>query len=178
MSEFTGKTVKPIASTEELLAYSLALETEAVERFNELADQMEMHYNFEVADLFRKLANIEGIHIDNVNKASACRELPPMSAWEFDWQDGQSPEGGSAEDAHYLMQAWQAIELAMQGEKRAVAFFQHVAATATDEDVVNMALELVEEEEEHVYLLEQWQKRFPKPEEGWDEDLDPPNISE
>ena len=169
---------KPIGSTEELLAYSLALETEAVDRFNDLADQMEMHHNFDVADLFRKLAKIEGIHINNVNKASEGKDLPAMPAWEFEWEDGESPEGGSMDDAHYLMEAWHAIEMAMKGEKRAVAFFRHVVETATDAEVVKMALELVEEEEEHVYLLEQWQKRFPKPEDDWDEDLDPPNIAE
>lgn len=178
MNEFAGKTSQPIGSTEELLAYSLAIETEAVDRFNDLADQMEMHFNFEVAELFRKLAKIEGIHIDNVNKVSEGRELPAMSAWEFDWQDGESPEGGAAEDAHYLMGAWHAIELAMQGEKRAVAFFRHVAETATHAEVVKMALEHVKEEEEHVYLLEEWQKRFPRPEDNWDDDLDPPNISD
>lgn len=178
MSGIINKPKQSIGSTEELLAYSLALETEAVERFDDLADQMETHHNYEVADLFRKLARIEGMHIDNVKKASAGKELPNLLAWEFEWEGGESPEGGAMEDAHYLMQPWHAIELAMQGERRAVAFFRHVADTATDEKVVEMALELVVEEEEHVELLEQWQERFPKPEEGWDEDMDPPAVQE
>jgi rubrerythrin len=178
MSVTINSQKRSIGSTEELLAYSLALETEAVERFDDLADQMETHHNYEVADLFRKLAKIEGLHIDNVKKASAGKQLPNLLAWEFEWEGGESPEGGSMEDAHYLMQPWHAIELAMQGEKRAVAFFRHVADTATDEKVVAMALELVAEEEEHVELLEQWKERFPKPEEGWDEDMDPPAVQE
>lgn len=169
---------RTIRSTEELLAYSLALETEAVDRFNDLADQMELHHNYEVAELFRKLAKIEGLHIENVNRASAGRELPSLQAWEFEWDGGESPEGGAMEDAHYLMQPWHAIELAMQGEKRAVAFFRHVADTASDDGVVAMALELVEEEEEHVALLMQWQERFPRPDTGWDDDLDPPTMLE
>jgi rubrerythrin len=169
---------RTIGSSEELLAYSLALETEAVERFNDLADQMEMHHNYEVADLFRKLAKIEGLHIDNVRRASKGKQLPALLAWEFEWDGGESPEGGSMEDAHYLMQPWHAIELAMQGEKRAVAFFRHVADTATDDEVVRMALELVEEEQEHVALLQRWQQRFPKPDETWDEDPDPPTVLE
>ncbi len=167
-----------IGSTEELLAYSLAIEKEAVERFTDLADQMEIHFNYDVADLFRELAAIEGLHIENVNKASEGKELPELMSWEFEWADGESPEGGAMEDAHYLMHPWHAIELARQGEKRAVAFFRHVAETASDEKVVAMALELVVEEEEHVELLEKWQKRFPKPAEGWDDDLDPPVIQE
>ncbi len=178
MSNNNNGPERSIGSTEELLAYSLALETEAVERFNDLADQMEMHHNYEVADLFRKLAKIEGMHIENVNKASTGKELPSILAWEFEWEGGQSPEGGEMEDAHYLMQPWHAIELAMQGELRAVAFFRHVADTAVDDGVLQMALELVKEEEEHVSLLQEWQERFPKPDQGWDEDLDPPTILE
>ena len=50
--------------------------------------------------------------------------------------------------------------------------------TAEDATVVKMALEMVEEEEEHVALLKKWQERFPKPEKGWDDDLDAPVISE
>ena len=178
MKNIANKSAGTIGSTEELLAYSLAIETEAVDRFNELADAMETHNNYEVAELFRKLAKIEGIHIDNVNKASAGRQLPAMLAWEFDWAEGESPEGGAMEEAHYLMEPWHAIEVAMKGEKRAVAFFRHVADTATDEAVIAMALDLVEEEEEHVSLLQQWQQRFPSPESDWNEDLDPPNIAE
>ncbi len=170
---------KVIATTEELLAYSLALEEEAVERFNELADQMEVHNNHEVADLFYKLAEIEGKHVENVNRAAEGKQLPDLLAWEFDWVDeGYSPEGGALEDAHYLMQPWHAIELAKHGEQRAVAFFRHVASSATDAGVKKLAEELVAEEEEHVALLEQWQERFPRPEEDWDDDLDPPTILE
>jgi len=76
------------------------------------------------------------------------------------------------------MKPWHAIELAMQGEKRAVAFFHHVAETTADEEVRSMALDLVAEEQEHVALLQKWQERFPRPDKGWDEDLDPPAILE
>jgi len=179
MSNDRSKPKQVIGTTEELLAYSLALEEEAVERFNELADQMEVHNNYEVADLFYKLAEIEGKHVDNVKRASEGKQLPDLLAWEFDWIDGgEPPEGGSLEDAHYLMSPWHAIELAKQGEQRAVAFFKHVAGSTTDNEVKKMARELVAEEQEHVELLEQWQERFSKPEDGWDDDLDPPTLLE
>jgi rubrerythrin len=178
MSDSSKNPGPTIGSTEELLAYSMAIETEAVERYNDLADQMEMHHNLEVADLFRKLAKIEGLHIENVRLASAGKQLPDMLAWQYEWQGGESPEGGAMDEAHYLMQPWHAIELAMHGEKRAVSFFRHVAETATDEKVLKLALELVTEEEEHVTLLQEWQKRFPRPVDGWDEDLDPPLVLE
>jgi rubrerythrin len=170
--------VRTIGSTEELLAYSLAMETEAVDRFNDLAEQMETHHNYEVADMFRKLAKIEGLHIINVSQAAEGKQLPSLLAWEYEWQGGESPEGGLMEEAHYLMQPWHAIELAMHGEMRAAAFYRHVADAAVDEAVLKLALELVEEEEEHVELLKKWQERYPKPAEGWDEDLDPPAMLE
>ena len=178
MTDNGGNPVRTIQTAEELLAYSLAMETEAVERFNDLAEQMETHHNYEVADLFHKLAKIEGLHIDNVKKASKGKKLPDLLAWEYEWEGGESPEGGSMDEAHYLMRPWHAIELAMHGEMRAAAFFRHVAETATDETVREMALKLLEEEEEHVALLKQWRERFPKPAEGWDEDLDPPTMLE
>lgn len=178
MTDQNKNPARTIGSTEELLAYSMAIETEAVDRYNDLADQMEMHHNYEVADLFRKLAKIEGLHIENVSLASAGKQLPNMLAWQYEWEDGESPEGGSMDEAHYLMQPWHAIELAMNGEKRAVSFFRHVAETAADEAVLKMALELVTEEEEHVALLQKWQERFPRPVSGWDEDLDPPTVLE
>ncbi len=179
MSKKVNNPAQIIGSTEELLAHSLAMEKEAVDRFTELAEQMEVHNNHEVADLFYKLAEIEGKHVENVNRASEGRQLPDLLAWEFDWiGQGQSPEGGALEDAHYLMQPWHAIELAMRGEQHAVAFFRHVVNTASDNGVISLARELVAEEEEHVELLRQWQKRFPPPEEGWDDDLDPPTLQE
>ena len=94
MTDNSNDPVRTIGSTEELLAYSLAMETEAVDRFNDLAEQMEVHHNYEVADLFRKLAKIEGLHIDNVNRAAEGKELPNLLAWEYEWRGGESPEGG------------------------------------------------------------------------------------
>ena len=176
----SGKTFQAdsIASTEELMAWSLAIEKEAVERFTDLADVMEIHNNHEVADLFRKLAEIEGLHVNNVSQASGDMLLPTIQSWAFEWADGESPEGGAMEEAHYLMHPWHAIQLAIRGEQRAVAFFNHVASASTNEKLTALALDLVAEEEEHVALLEDWLKRYPKPEEGWDDDPDPPMMQE
>jgi hypothetical protein len=34
------------------------------------------------------------------------------------------------------------------------------------------------EEREHVDLMRDWMKRVPRPKAGWDEDPDPPRMSE
>jgi rubrerythrin len=44
--------------------------------------------------------------------------------------------------------------------------------------VKKVAKEMAHEEREHVQLIEQWMKRVPKPEPGWDRDPDPPVYSD
>jgi rubrerythrin len=50
---------QPINSLGVLLAHALAMETDAAERYGELADQMEMHRKAGVAGIFRRLAKAE-----------------------------------------------------------------------------------------------------------------------
>jgi hypothetical protein len=40
------------------------------------------------------------------------------------------------------------------------------------------AKEMAEEEREHVALIKEWMKKVPRPAPGWDEDPDPPRMSE
>ena len=165
-------------SVDELLAYSLAIEQEAAERYAELADQMEVHNNQEVAELFHKLAAIEAKHIANVEAIGEGRELPQISLWELPWDDAESPEMLAQDDVHYLMTPYHALSLALVAERRAVAFFARMAKDAQDEDVWRMASGLRDEEQAHVALMEEWLRRYPKPEEGWDDDPDPPAAHE
>ena len=163
---------------DELLAHSLAIEREAAERYAELADQMEVHHNHEVAALFRKLAAIEAKHIAEVERRSAGHTLPHIPPWEYRWGDAESPEAPLHDEAHYLMTPYHALSLALAAEQRAEKFFAQVAATATQEDVRRMAGGLRDEEAEHVSLIEKWLNRYPKPEAGWDQDTDPPTAHE
>ncbi|NCF63809.1 MAG: rubrerythrin, partial [Gammaproteobacteria bacterium] len=48
---------KKITDLDIFLTYSVALEEEAAERHDELADMMDVHNNPEVAETFRKLAH-------------------------------------------------------------------------------------------------------------------------
>ena len=48
------------------MTQALAMETEAAQRYAEFADAMEMHNNREVAALFRKMADIEGRHAQQI----------------------------------------------------------------------------------------------------------------
>ncbi|GAB4360131.1 MAG: ferritin family protein [Gammaproteobacteria bacterium] len=166
-----------IRSVEELLAHANALETEAEQRYSMLADQMEAHNNVDVALLFRKMAEIEGKHIQRVDELSQDFEVPHIAPWDLQWE-GEAPEAIDSSDVHYLMTPYHALQLALRHEKRAADFFAELVETVDNEAVRKMARQLADEEFEHVRLLEEWLKKVPQPDEDWSEDPDPPSTQE
>jgi rubrerythrin len=167
-----------IDTVEELLAHALTLETEATERFEEIADNLEVHNNPEVAALFRKLAEYGHKHIAEVEDLAKSRTLPEISPWDFKWPDAESPESTPIEETHYMMTPYQALTLAQKVERNAHAFYALVADSTPNDEVRRVSTEFAEEEAEHVRLLDDWIKRFPKPDDDWDYDPDPPIMPE
>jgi rubrerythrin len=165
-----------IQSVAELLAHAHAMENEACERYQDLAEQMEVHNNLEVAELFRKMAKIERLHVEKILQRAGDIELPHIPPWEYQWLDSDSPEAVTITDAHYMMTPYHALEMALRAERQAFAFYSRVVETATEEAVLALAGELVEEEREHVALVEQWLAKYPPPDDDWDEDMDPPIL--
>jgi rubrerythrin len=162
-----------LASVEELYAYAYALEREASERYEMLTEQMESGNNPEVAEVFSKLAQIEALHAGQIAE-KAGGTPPARPPWDYDWGDIESPENIPLGAPHYLMSSRQALNLALACEKRALSFYQAVSDATGSEDVRAMAAEFVEEEREHVALIEEWLDKVPPEEPGWDEDPDEP----
>jgi rubrerythrin len=159
-----GKKKKPNAAFAEFMARAYVMEVDASERYSDFADQMEVHNNLEVAQLFRKLSHIEGLHAKRILE-------------EMGWK--QPPQTGAVTDLHYLMQPWHALEIALKNERRAEKFFARIVRSVkTPPAVKKIAAEMAEEEREHVRLIRDWMKRVPKPEPGWDRDPDPPVYSD
>ncbi len=159
------------------LAQAHAMEREAAQRYDELADQMEVHNNAEVAALFRRMAEFERKHAMRV--LGSFPETPAESG-EPRLAVGvpELPETISNNELHYLMPPYHALELALESEQRAVRFFDRVAGSSKDAKVRAAAKQLAEEEREHVRLVKEWMRKVPKPEAGWDYDPDPPNYTE
>lgn len=154
-----------------------AMELEASTRYAEFADQMEVANNQEVAELFRKLAGIEGLHADKILKHMRWK-TPPVDLEPFRWEGLEGPETGETNDLHYLMQPYHALQIALRNEERAARFFAAIARRDLPPAVLEAAKEMAEEEREHVELVKAWIARVPKPETGWDVDLDPPNVND
>ena len=158
------------------LAHAVALENEAAERCDELADALETHHNAEVCELFRRLARYSRLHLQEATERAERHSgaLPDLKPWEFQWPDSESPESAALDQSHYLMTVHHALELALAAETRARDFYEQVARTTGDDTVRALAEEFTAEESEHVTLVEDWLQHYPAPEAGWDEDPDPP----
>ncbi|MEO8137263.1 MAG: ferritin family protein [Betaproteobacteria bacterium] len=159
-----------------LMAQAWVMETEAAERYEELADAMETHNNREVAALFRRMAGYEAAHAQQILAEMGWTGAPP--SMQVNWPDAEAPETTSAEVLHYLMQPWHALEIALAAEERAERFFAHLALEASAEPVRAAALALQAEEQEHVALVRAWMAKVPLPGPGWADDPDPPRYTD
>ena len=174
-----GKTAAKavVKSAAEFMAHAYAMEAEAAERYAEFADSMEVHNNREVAELFRKLSRIEQRHADQILEQMGWKQSPATAA-DVRWEGAEGPETADPTELHYLMQPYHALQIALHNEKRARDFFAHLAKATKDVGVRQGALEMEEEEAEHVRLIEEWLKRTPKPDANWQADPDPPVLSD
>ena len=162
---------------EDFMARAYTMELEATERYAQFAEQLETHNNHEVAQLFRRLADIEALHAKRIldeMRWPTTPALPPAYAW----QGAEGPETAPFDSVHYLMQHWHALEIALRCEQEAQKYYQGIAASRAPRPVRDAAREMAAEEAEHVALLRQWMKKVPRPAAGWDEDPDPPRMSE
>jgi rubrerythrin len=175
MKEILSQSIESLA---EFLAHALELEVESAERYRELADNMQVHNNLEVAELFRKLARYGDAHAAEVQERAAGLQLPYISPWDFKWSCPEAPEAPCMENAHYLMNKCQALELALHNEIRGRDFYVQVAAASSDPEVREAATEMAAEEEGHVAMLREWVTREACVAEQRPADLDPPNMPE
>jgi len=162
---------------EAFMQQAVAMELEAAQRYTEFADAMEIHNNREVAEMFRKMAKIEGKHAEQIMAEMGWREVPAMAPVPA-WEGFEGPETTPGDEIHYLMRPWHVLQLALANEERAERFFARLARAATVPSVRKAALELQQEEREHVELIQAWIKKVPQPEQDWAVDPDPPRYDE
>jgi len=168
----------PELSLEQFMAQAYAMEREAVERYTEFADMLEVANNAEVAALFRTMAGYEAKHAEQIMAQMGWTEPPPPPPGLLAVPGMEAPEAMPVDEVHYLMQPWHALQLALAAEKRAQAFFALLARMSTTEPVRQAALELQAEEAEHVALVQAWLAKVPQPDQDWAVDPDPPRYTD
>lgn len=136
------------------LAHSVELESEARERYEELADAMAQHHNEEVAGFFRRMAQEAEHHLAEVRTIAADFELPELKAWEFNWPDVEPPETASYESVHYRMSLREAMTLALGNERAAHDYYAQAAGWAKHAPTAGVAQQFADEEASHAAQLD------------------------
>lgn len=160
----TGQSDAPrIESLTDLYAVAYQIEIDAVERYNTLAKQMETYNNAELAAVFRDLARAEGLHADEIRRLAGGIDLEAHALRVAIWSKTESPEAVDMGAAHYLMTRHEALQLALAGEERALAYYQELARSTANPNVRDLAKRFAEEEVEHVALCHHLLKKYPPP---------------
>ena len=169
-----------MANTElaEFLAHSLELESEARDRYEELADSMTAHHNSEVAQFFLRMSLEARHHLEEVADLAKGITLPELKAWEFNWPEAESPETASYEAMHYRMSLHEAITLALENEYAAENYYRQVANTSSDADTAKIAGQFADEERSHAAKLASMLRDMPENGVHLREEDDEPHMPE
>jgi len=138
----------------ELYAHAIAIEREAARRYAELAERMDDEGREELARIFAMLAEMEAGHLEALERRTDGLALPAIAAEQYQWLDAGAPETAAHELVFRLLTPRQALAVALQGERRAAAFFERVLVTAGDPALRALAREMAAEEHEHTELIE------------------------
>lgn len=152
-----------ITGVEQCYAHAIAIEHEAVQRYNEFADMTEALGNTDTARLFRQLAKLEAEHEMVLERRARGMTLPALTGTDHAWLDAAAPEKVDHDIIHHLLTPWHALKIAEDAELRARAFFEQVAADTSSDDVRTLALEMAREEAEHVQWIDKLLARTPPP---------------
>jgi rubrerythrin len=141
-------------SVQAFLAHAIRLESAAAQRSDEFADAMQTWGNQEVEAFFRKMAEYSRLHLKDAMARAGIRQVAELPAEGYDWPDDMSPESPDWWGVDGLMGIEQAIENALAGEKRGLAYYESVAAETSNMKLKALAEEFAAEEREHVAELE------------------------
>lgn len=143
-------------SVEEFLAYAINLESEAAQRFGQLADAMDACGNHEVSKLFRRLSDYSRLHLADAQARSGFRDIPDMKPADFIWPGLESPETAAIWGADPFVGRDEALEIALDAETASQEYYQSVLDATSDPEIRVLAKEFAEEESEHVAELQKW----------------------
>jgi rubrerythrin len=138
------------------LAHAIQLERDAARRFEDLAHSMQTAGNREVEELFRQLGELSRRHLKSAVARGGFRRLPELSPSEFQWPEGVTPEAAGWQGVGGEIDVLGALRIALDGERSGHAYYQAIANTTTDPEILPLARSFSEEEAQHVAELERW----------------------
>ena len=161
--------MKLVRTAPELYACAVCIEREAAERYREFAERMADYGKDEVAEIFARLAVVEGEHLEALLGKSRGMALPAVAPEAYRWIEAGAPHDAARELVLRLMTPRYALTIALGAELRAEAFFEQVLMTAEDPGLRALAREMAGEELEHVVAIEKLLGGLREPPLDWQE---------
>jgi rubrerythrin len=153
---------RPIDDLELFYAHALAIEREALDRYEEFRTYFADRREEVFSGLCEQIAREERAHYEKLVRASSGMSLPPIDAAKYRWLGDASPEAPSHEAFYRVSTPRQLLELALAGELAARRFFRWVTRTSRDPAVRAVARTLANEEAEHArWVMDALQYREP-----------------
>ncbi|PJG56532.1 rubrerythrin family protein [Bradyrhizobium forestalis] len=150
-----------LESLDELFALAHAMEQEAANRYDALAEDMRGQGKIDLADVFTRLAAAEREHVDSVTQWSQSRRGkrpdPALVRWEA--PEPLDPESAAEVKTSRLMTPYRALAMAVRNEERAFAFWSYLAAYSHDPEVKKASEAMAQEELAHVATLRKERRR-------------------
>jgi rubrerythrin len=126
------------------LDLAILVDEEAEERYEELADQLELHHTPEAASFFHRMSSEERRHVADLRQRrrrlfpEAGRGVPPSRVWEVKTPD--------YDRVHAFMSVREAMQTALGAEEKAEAFFDAALHEVHDQEAAALFGELRNEE--------------------------------
>jgi rubrerythrin len=134
------------------LDLAILIEDEARERYEEFAEQMEVHHTSDAATFYRFMAQNEARHGEEiaVRRKELFGDAPCRMSRSMLW----GVEAPDYDQARAFMSPRRALEVALESEIKAHAYFTAAIPSITDPDVKALFIELQGDEIHHKELVQ------------------------
>lgn len=135
-------------------AHALAIEREAARRYWEFSHQLLLCRKNIIAGVLVELARRECEQLDALECDTARMTLPPLAPSEHRWHGVEGPDGTGWLVERCLRNPEHALEIALENERRAKAFYERVTPSLVDPEARRIAAERAREKREHIAFIE------------------------
>lgn len=150
-----------VKTTRDLMTIALQAEREAIRRYSELQQKMQLFDNQPATQLFQRMVDEEKAHETLLQQWMEKLQLDENPAIApVRWHDPNIPSvyNEEARDPVYST-PYRALAFAVHNEEIAFRFYTHVAANSTDREIREFAEVLAREELSHAALLRSERRR-------------------
>jgi len=147
-------------SIKDALDLAILIEEEARDRYQELADNLDVHNTGDAAQFFRFMMGCETKHGEEL--ADKRRELFGTEPVVVDRSMLWDVEAPGYEATRTFMTLHEALRVAMAAETKAFEFFDAALSEVSDSEVRELFTELRQEEVEHMEMVREQMEKAPE----------------